>query len=256
LSSVVVLLFTGVSGAQMLGTSARQMEAKSWKGILFYQGVHRQDLNFKVAGNGICNTKENGTGVSFACGENGSVRAHGTGNALILKLVRQPHDGGLQLYGWAGAGDYEIFRGTAPVMQTLSMNRGGFLGGLGAKMVIWPETIVTPAIALDGNLGWQRYFGGLRLDILQYQFAVEASRKFGVPDSRLTVEPYGGVKWLRTHAWLREIGSGVRVGGVKDTVTPFIGLNLPFHAKESLFAEASFVNGIHYAGGLSISFGN
>jgi hypothetical protein len=256
LSSVAVLLFTGVSGAQMLGTSARQMAAKSWKGMLFYQGVHRQDLDFDVAGNGICNTKANGTGVAFACGQPGTARVHGTGTALIFKAVRQVHDGGLQFYGWAGAGDYDIYQGTTPVVQTHMVDRGGFLGGVGAKLVLWPETIVTPAIALDGNFGWQRYFGELRLDILQYQMAVEASRRFAVPDTRLTLEPYGGVKWLRTHAWLRDIGSGVRIGGMKDAVTPFLGLSLPFHDKESLFAEASFVNGIHYAGGLSIAFGN
>lgn len=255
LSLVGILLFTGVSGAQTLGTSARQMEAKSWKGILFYQGVHRQDLDFKVSGNGIC-TAPGAAGATFACGDSGKVRTHGTGSALIFKAVRQPHEGGLQLYGWAGAGDYDVYQGTKPVVQTHLVDRGGFLGGVGAKMVLWPETIVTPAIAVDGNAGWQRYFGGLRLDILQYQLAMELSRRFGEKDSRLMLEPYGGVKWQRTHAWLREIGSGVRVGGVKDTVTPFIGLSLPFHAKESLFAEVSFVNGIHYAAGLGIAFGN
>lgn len=238
----------------MLGTSARQMEAGSWKTLVYFQGASDQKLKFELTDNGIC-SGHGATAPQFACGQTGEVKLEGDAAAVLVKAVRQVSEQGFQLYALAGAGDYSIKQGTSSIINGRALNRGGFLSGVGAKAVIWPDTLVAPAIALDASLGWQRYYGQMRLDILQYQLALEASHRFVFDDSRWVVEPYGGIKWLRSHAWLKNIGSGERVGGIQDTVTPFLGLNLPVFGGDAIFAEASFVNGIQYSGGLVFKFG-
>jgi hypothetical protein len=248
----VSFLSAGSLAAQPLGTTARQMEKGSWKMVGYYQGTHEQDLDFELAGDGICTS--NVGGKSFACGQTSTVKATGNGEAAVVKWIFQPHETGLQYYLFAGAGGYRLSQGTTTVVDSGFVDHSGFLSGVGAKAVLFPDTLVSPGLALDAGAGWQRYFDDLRLDILQYQVAIEASHRFVFREDRLTVEPYGGVKWFRSLAWLRDIGSGTRVGGKKDTVTPFLGLYLPIGDSEGLFGEASFVNGIQYAMGLSILF--
>ena len=113
-----------------------------------------------------------------------------------------------------------------------------------------------------------------RLDLMQYQVAVEASHVFTLQDAdakadekeaemaglaALTgqgfkLEPYGGVKWVRIQSDLKDLSDGSHTGGQQDTVTPFLGLRIPFSKNEGLFAEAQFVGGYAYAGGMELRF--
>jgi hypothetical protein len=139
------------------------------------------------------------------------------------------------------------------------------------KAVLWPDTVAGPGLAADLSIGWQRYwFNALqpaqaaseahinqRLDIMETQFALQTGHLFTGPAGepwRVGVEPYGGLKWVRDQAWLMDFDGGGRVGGMKDTFTPFLGVHLKVYEKEGLYAEASFVNGWQYAAGLSVRF--
>jgi hypothetical protein len=93
-----------------------------------------------------------------------------------------------------------------------------------------------------------------RLDMMQFHVALQASHLFKFEGTRWSVEPHGGLKWMRNQAWLKDAQGGGRAGGIQDTVTPFLGLNIPLFEKEALFAEASFVNGVQYSAGLNIRF--
>jgi hypothetical protein len=48
--------------------------------------------------------------------------------------------------------------------------------------------------------------------------------------------------------------TGGQSGGHQDTFSPFAGLQIPVWEHETLFVEASFVNGVQYAAGAHIRF--
>lgn len=236
----------------MLGTTARQEPARSWKLALFYQGTGDQDLRFDVSDTATCASQ--GGGVTFPCSTTGEFETEGSGDAAILKLSYQPRERGIQLYATVGAGEYRVRSGTTTIFRSRLDDRGGFLTSIGGRVVLWPDTVAGPGLAVDGSLGWQRYFGDDRLDLLQLQLALQASHRFEL-DGGWKLEPYGGVKYLRTRASLTDVGSRSRVSGRKDTVTPFAGLNIPVFEGDSLFAEASFIDGIQVAAGYAVRFG-
>jgi len=234
----------------------------------FYQGLQDKELNFSLAGDGTCTNR---TGVaSFPCSGAGTVEGRADGGAAMLKAVYQPYEA-LQYYAAFGAGDYTLSVASLAWTNVLTGDRPGQIYQAGVKAVLWPDTVAGPGLAADLSFGWQRYWFtelqpahaaseasiNQRLDILQTQFALQTGHRFTGPEKepwRVGVEPYGGLKWVRDQAWLKDFEGGGRAGGIKDTFTPFLGVHLKVYEKEALYAEASFVNGWEYAAGLSVRF--
>lgn len=257
------------AGAQLLATTARQSSSGSLKFLGYYQGVQNQTLNFNTNDSGSCTAAP---GVTFSCGQSGTVAAKGTGGAGMMKIVWQPWER-IQYYAMYGVGDYSLSVPSTTVTNVLTGDSRGQIYGAGLKASIVPDTIVaaegfpTPAIALDLSLAQslynfnRRFPGGApgagniseRLTLLTYQFAVEASHLFNL-DEHWKLEPYGGIKWTRVQSDLKDLGDGSHAGGQTDTVTPFLGLRVPVEEHEAFFAEASFVDGYHYGGGLELRF--
>ncbi|MCH8303002.1 MAG: hypothetical protein IH912_09635, partial [Proteobacteria bacterium] len=116
-----------------------------------------------------------------------------------------------------GVGDYTVDIGSNTVFDSSLEDKAGFLTSVGAKAVILPDTIVSPAFALDVSFGLQRYFGGgRRLDMTQVQIALETSHRFVFQDPGFTIEPYGGLKWTRHQVYLKTLATDSRVGGRKN----------------------------------------
>jgi hypothetical protein len=282
LSVVWALSTAGMAGAQSLGTTARQSPKGSLKILAYYQGVQEQELNFNISAPAICTSQAGG--VSFACGQGGDVEVKGRGGAGMLKLAYQ-HTESLQYYAAFGVGDYSLSVPSATITNDLTGDNPGTVMTVGAKVLILPDTVVSPALALDASISRSRYRfnrrfpGGIpgadnninqRLDLMQYQAAVEASHVFTLIDAvdkadekaglasmreaGIKLEPYGGVKWSRIQADLKDLVDGGHAGGQGDTVTPFVGLRLPVGQSNGLFAEASFLGGYQYAAGLEIRF--
>lgn len=260
-----VIFFAGKSHAEPLGASARHLPARSLKLNVYYRGVQDQNLNFAVGSSGVCISSPNSP-VTFPCGATGNTPAEGSGQAAVLRVTYQPYDN-LQYYASFGAGKYALNIASITTTSTLTGDLPGFLWGAGIRGLLFPESIVTPALAIDGSVGWERYSfnrnsSGVtaaqvnvkdRLDLMRLQLALEVSRRFKV-EERLTLEPYGGVKFVRSQAWLKDLNSGDRFGGIEDSVTPFAGLNIPLGDNESLWGEAAFVGGYEYAAGLAVRF--
>jgi hypothetical protein len=234
------------------------------KFLAYYQGVQDQTLDFSVNDAGSCATPN---GVSFACGQAGKIETKGSGGAGLVKVLWQPWDR-FQYYATFGVGDYSLSVPSATVTNALTGDALGRLYGAGLKASIVPDTIVTPAIALDVNLARsiydfnRRFPGGTpgasnnidqRLTLMTYQVAVETSHLF-VLDPNWKLEPYGGVKWTRVQSDLKDLVDGSHAGGQTDTVSPFLGLRVPVESHEAFFAEASFVDGYHYGAGLELRF--
>lgn len=240
------------------------------KFLAYYQGVSDQTLNFSVNGSGTCATP---LGVTFSCGQSGDVEAKGSGGSAMMKVIWQPWER-FQYYAMYGLGNYSLSVPSATVTNSLTGDTLGQTFGAGVKASIVPDTIVaadglpTPAISLDLSVARsdykfnRRFPGGTpgqnnnidqRLSLMTYQFAVETSHLFTV-DERWKLEPYGGVKWTRVQADLKDLVDGSHSGGKQDTVTPFVGLRVPVEEHEAFFAEASFIDGYHYGAGLELRF--
>ena len=202
----------------------------------------------------------------------------------MVKVIYQPWDS-VQYYAAFGMGDYSLSVPSVTLTNRLTGDKPGAIMTAGLKVVLYPDTMVTPAIAADLNLSRSRYWfnrvfpGGTpgannnidqRLDLMQYQVAVEASHVFTLQDADeksdekaglvalrsqgFKLEPYGGVKWLRIQSDLKDLVNGTHTGGQQDTVTPFLGLRIPLAKNEGVFAEAQFVDGYAYAAGLELRF--
>lgn len=243
----VFFLSIAPARANLVG-SPRQMSEKTCDVQAYYQGVQAQGLNFALAGAG-------------------NVAGEGKGGAGMVKLVYQPYES-VQYYAAFGLGDYTLSVDSVSRTNVLTGEQLGQLYQLGLKAVLWPDTVAAPGLATDLSFGWQKYWfnesrpardsaeGQIdgQLNILQTQLAVETGHLFKPKDWRVGVEPYGGVKWLRLQSWLKDRQGGGRAGGIKDTVTPFLGVHLQVYEKEGLFAEASFINGWQYGAGLIVRF--
>ena len=251
------------AGAQLLATTARQSSG-SLKILGYYEGVQNQKLNFNTNDSGTCMTPG---GVSFACGQNGTAAAKGTGGAGMLKIIYQPWER-FQYYATYGVGDYTLSVPSTTATNVLTGDTHGQIFGAGIKASIVPDTLVTPAIALDLGMTQsfynfnRRFPGGTpgvnnnidqRLSLMTYQFAVEASHLF-VLDENWKLEPFGGIEWTRVQTDLKDLGDGSHAGGQTDTVTPFLGLRIPVEGHEAFFAEASFIDGYHYGAGMELRF--
>jgi hypothetical protein len=242
---------------QVLGSSARQLSKGALETSFYYQGVSKQHLNFEVTDGGTCSSPNVLTlpAPNFQCGSTADVSGRGSGQAMIFKASYQPQERGLIFYTTVGVGDYRVDVGSVTVMNSSVEDQAGILTSAGAKAVIIPDTVVlAPAVALDASLGLQRYWGTSRLDLFQFQLALEASHKFVFKSTEFVIEPYGGMKYLRTQAYLKNLANGSRVGGRQHTVTPFLGFRVPVFEKDVLFAEVSMVEGVTYASGLSVRF--
>jgi hypothetical protein len=261
-----VLALTALpAGAQLLATTARQDSDGSLKLLAYYDGVQNQTVNFTGNASGTCTTPN---AVSFTCGQNGTVAAKGSGGAGMLKLVWQPWER-FQYYASYGLGDYSMSVPSATTTNVLSGDTIGQIFGVGMKASIVPDTVVTPGISIDANLSEslykfnRRFPGGTaggpdnniseRLSLMTYQISVETSHLFTL-DEFWKLEPYGGIKWMRVQADLKDLGDGSHAGGQTDTVTPFLGLRVPVDGHQAFFAEASFLDGYHYGGGLELRF--
>ncbi|MFH2202296.1 MAG: hypothetical protein ABIJ96_04235 [Elusimicrobiota bacterium] len=251
----LLFIFSISAQAQTLGSTARQLSKGAFETTVMYQGTSKQHLNFEVTDGGSCAPNATIPVANFNCGSTADVAGRGNGQAMIAKFNYQPAERGLIFYATAGVGDYAVKVGTVTVFNSSLEDKAGFLTSFGAKAVVVPDTIVSPAFALDASVGMQRYYGGgERLDFMQLQVALEASHRFDLKDFGLAVEPYGGVKWLRNQAYLKNIATQSRVGGRKQITTPFLGVKVPIFEKDSLFFEMSMVDGVQYATGLTVRF--
>jgi hypothetical protein len=225
----------------------------------YYQGTQSQETTFSVRGAANCVSPN---GVTFGCSQTGDVTGKGSGSMGIVKALYQPGEI-VQYYTAVGVGGYDLNLPTGK----LSGNPG-VAGTLGLRGTIFPDTIVTPGVAADFGVtrsvfSYNRFEQGLpgqntavnhRLGMWQYQFAVEVGHQFDI-DKDWKIEPYGGVKWIVIKTDLNDLQTGSHAGGTQNTVSPFLGVRVPFGDHEAAVVEVSqFVNGMQEAAGLEFRF--
>jgi hypothetical protein len=189
-------------------------------------------------------------------------------------LKTQEYGGKLSVKIWGGWHVYAKGGKWSPVIESQSAptvtyeNKDSFAGtfvGGGIKWVMFPDTIVTPAVALDvsgtqyasdinkNNIG-VAVNDDWKIEAAEIQGAIMVSKKI------LMFDPYAGIKIFNTDVkWTTTAQvSGViqekEISGDANGVAPFAGVKfspLPFI---SVNVEASLGAEKNFAGGVSVGF--
>lgn len=199
-------------------------------------------------------------GNSYFSEVTNTLESNGTKNAVAAKLVVNPYSG---LYYWlkAGSGSYELEVPSVTVKNTYSTLNNGLNVGAGIRKVLFPDTLFTPAIALDFGITYDMYAmdvlkqGGAphqkiatKLELTELQAAVTVSKIIK------RFEPYGGMKIFRTYMKLSDRDSLDSVNGVKDNAGIFLGAKYRFYPHEALALEGSFIGETSYTVSWNIEF--
>ncbi len=119
---------------------------------------------------------------------------------------------------------------------------------LGVRKLLFPDTIVTPALAVETAFEYGRAslkklhtndgdaVADAVLENKEYRLAFIGSKRFGV------FEPYGAVKVSRIYSDFVNMGGSGNFSGNVDNVGLTAGLKVNFEPRESFTIEASFLN--------------
>ena len=236
------------------------------KFLAYYQGVADQNLNFSIDGSRRLQRGSAFRRGHFPCNSSGDVETEGSGGAGIFKIAWQAAE--FQLYTHVGTGDYSIKVPSTTAGNTISGDKLGLIFGAGLKASIVPERSstrrsrwisasrdrITISIASPrGTPGINNGFSS-RLELMTYQVAIETSHLFTI-DENWKLEPYGGVKWTRVQADLKDLAGGGHAGGQKDTGTPFWAYAFPPRIVSPSSGRLRFSTGFITAAGWSCVLG-
>ena len=219
-------------------------------------GNSSDKLNFSVASKDEIKVGNN----SYFSEVTNDFEGDGRGNSVLAKLAFNP-GGGLYYWFKAGIGSYDLSLPSSTVKNKLSGQDKGWICGLGARKLLFPDTIVTPAIAVDVGISYMSYgldsfsFGGSapvsvsdKLEITEAQADVVISKIIN------SIEPYGGLKVYRKSAVLSDRASFVNVSGIKDSAGLFFGVKFSFCKHEALVVEGNVGGDTDFTVGLNIGF--
>lgn len=199
-------------------------------------------------------------GLSYFSTVSNDFEAKGRSNAIAARVMVNPWSG---FYYWlkAGSGSYELEIPSVTVNNTLSGQDNGIILGIGARKLLIPDTIVTPAIAVDLGVNYRKYnFNALRpdggakalvsniLEMADIQAAAIVSKKFN------WIEPYGALRVTRTYLSLKDAVSLGKVDGSKDDAGIVLGARVYLHPRESLVVEGQVSEGTSLTAGWNVQF--
>jgi hypothetical protein len=231
----------------------RQVE-KIVVGVAWYQA--QRDLNLQLTSNDWVSVGS----LSYLSAVTSDYSVATTNNGVQAKVLFQPHD---ELVYWLAFGStaYDIEIPSVSVKNRFASQSPGWMVGAGIRKILLPDTIVTPALAVDAGINHSEtnltvfYPGGMSPMIAQnifltteYHVALAVSKKYKY------CEPYSSVRVARTMATLRDKGFAAEVSGKKEAVSVLTGLRLRPYPNESLICEASFFGEAGFSIGWNIEF--
>jgi hypothetical protein len=161
----------------------------------------------------------------------------------------------------AGIGNYILDIPSDPASNELSGQDRGAVLGIGARKLLFPDTIVSPAVAVDFGISRALYdldtfrSGNTapqavndELDITEFQADVVVSKRIG------KFEPYGGLKVFRKNAVLSDKTGFSNVSGTEDGAGLFFGARLNYYEHEALVIEGSCMGETSFNAGINIIF--
>jgi hypothetical protein len=199
-------------------------------------------------------------GNSYFSTVNNDLEGSGARETVAAKLMVNPHGG---LYYWlsAGSGSYEMEIPSVTVKNRYATQDNGFTAGAGLRKILFPDTLFTPAIAVDlgvrydaydvsefqsGAGVWQRI--SAKLELTEIQAALTISKVLH------RVEPYGGLKVFRTYTRLSDRVSFGSISGIKDNAGLFLGARLKIYPKEFIVVEGNLIGETSFSAGWNVEF--
>lgn len=234
---------------------AAQIQQGGGSVSLFY-GRTNQKLNLQVTDKDEIKVGAN----SYFSSVTNDLETDASGDSVNAKFIINPSNG---FYYWlkAGSGSYEFEIPSDTVKNKLNGQERGWIFGAGLVSVLFPDTIVTPALAAGIGVNYSSYdLDNFRsgdgqkqkisnkAELCEIQAQVVISKKF----SRF--EPYGGMKVLRTYTALTDKESFNKVSGIKDTAGIFAGTRYRVYPKESIIFEISSLSETNITLGWNVEF--
>ncbi|MGA2089874.1 MAG: hypothetical protein ABSH12_00210 [Endomicrobiales bacterium] len=232
---------------------ARQVEDPD-VGIVWYQS--QQDLDLQLKSNDRISVGS----FHYVNAVTNDFTVSTVNSGMQAKILFQPHK---ELVYWLSFGStaYDIDIPSTSVKNHLASQQPGWMAGAGIRKILMPDTIVTPAFAIEAGVRYSQssltvlYPGdftpiSVQNDFLttEYHLGFVASKKYE------SIEPYGSVQVTRTFATLRDINAADEISGEKDAVSVVTGVRLYPYPNESLICEASFFGENGFSIGWNIEF--
>lgn len=229
---------------------------KGGASFALYWSQSEQDISLQVDSRDRITVGNN----SFFSNVTSDFGCKGRARSLLVKAEFNPFDG---FYYWlkAGSGSYELEIPSWTVKNTLSGQNYGSVAGFGMRSQLFPDTIVTPGVALELGGTYSSYEMDVfrqdasakqaiadRLELFEAQGACIVSKKMR------KFEPYGGIKVFRTYAVLTDRVNMSSVSGGKDSAGIFAGTRLYVRPKEALTLEGNFIGETSFSLGLNMDF--
>lgn len=212
-------------------------------------------------------TKEliEGTTPPFFSEVNKKYTCESKSQGVGLKIMYRPWEG-LYYYTKLGLQEYALEIPSVTVTNKLEGSSPGWFFGLGVKCVIFPDTIVSPAVSASLGLTYKYS----HLDYMSNEADTKASidTKFATTEFEgyLSVskklyfrpftefEPYAGIGILRQKYEFRDNISFGKVSGEKDFLDGSFGIRLKFSTYEAVMLEYIFLGEQIYSGGIILGF--
>ncbi|OGR88391.1 MAG: hypothetical protein A3A86_03595 [Elusimicrobia bacterium RIFCSPLOWO2_01_FULL_60_11] len=262
------LLYAGVvrSFATELMSPATQLGEKKLHAEVYYRHVMKQKLTLDVSQTGSFRVGNS----TFSSNSASELEAEGSGNGVMSKVSFQPFDTPIQYYLVGGAGHFDLKLPSGTYSNKHATDNPGYILGGGIKYTLVPYTVVTPAVSLDISATHSRYkltsftsgdgrtVGAINQEftIFEIQGAATVSKKFlfDLAGEKASVDPYLGVKVIRTRTNLDDNSAGGHYSGTKTDIAPFFGIKFKPFPYQGLVIEGSVLSELSAAVGLTLGF--
>lgn len=193
-------------------SSTRQIKKDIFSGKIYYT-KEKNKVSFKV-----------GTNIFFSEKE---------GEKIVFKF---DYSLGTNFYPWIKFGSnlkgYTLFFPSSTVTNYYVSNYPGWLLGVGARMLLFPETIVTPAVSLDfGYTYTNTKLDNFYLKVSELQGAILVSKEFN------KFHPYYGFRVMPLESELKSIDTQEKINGKNDNFSLFFGIIGNFFSQGKVFFE-------------------
>ena len=262
------LVYAGVvcAFASEIMSPATQLGERKVHAEIYYRHVLKQKLNLDVSSTGRIRVANS----TLTTNSSSELESEGSGNGVMSKVSFQPFETPIQYYLLGGAGHFDLKIPSGSYSNKYATDNPGYIVGGGIKYTIVPYTIVSPAVAVDLSATHSRYtltnftsgdgqtVGDLSqvFTVFEIQGAVTVSKKFlfDLGDNKAVVDPYLGVKMIRTRTNLDDNSTGGHFSGTRTDVAPFFGIKFKPFPYQGLVIEGSVLSELSASVGLTLGF--
>jgi hypothetical protein len=251
----LVLMVCSLASAAELMAPARQIGVHHGS-VTLYGGKANNTLNLRSTGSSSVNVG------AFSYQSTGAqdIEVPVTASQMTVQLLLNP-DAALSYWFRCGVVAYELQLPSTTVKNTAWGYSPGIRCGVGARKLLFPDTLFSPAIAFSIGIMYERQeLDTLRneqmakqvirsfVEITEYQLTCSVSKRFS------HVEPYGALRIERTCMALIDSAYNSELRGIKDAANITAGCCIKIFDNEEIVVEASLGNQTGMTAGWKVTF--